>query len=73
MVNRYENTITFGVIEMKLSQNAVLVCQNEDCRAEVVVAKPCPCPETKGDIEATCCGKPMVLKPTRGGCGCCTG
>ena len=55
---------------MKLKEGDVLVCQNEDCGAEIVVCKPCPCPETKGDIEATCCGQPMV--PKSGGCGCCT-
>ena len=56
---------------MKLKEGDVLVCENEDCGAEIVVSKPCTCCESKPDIEVTCCGKPMVLKS--GGCCCCSG
>ncbi len=56
---------------MKLKDGDVLVCQCDDCDAELTVTKACTT-ESCGDgcdVKATCCDKPMVKK---GGCCCCS-
>ena len=64
---------------MKVKAGDVLVCQCEDCQAALTVAaacvtascatESCGCGE-ECDIEATCCGLPMVVKSGEGSCGC---
>ncbi len=58
---------------MKVKEGDVLVCQCDDCDAEITIIKACStesCGESC-DIEVTCCGKPMVLKKKEKG-HCCS-
>ena len=67
---------------MKVKEGDVLVCQCEDCQATLTVVAACPaetcstascgCGE-ECDVEATCCGLPMVVKSSKPSCGSCCG
>ena len=47
---------------MKMQPGEKLVCASPECSSELTIAKTCNCnPDGSAcDIEATCCGQPMI-------------
>ena len=52
--------------QMKIKEGDVLVCTCDDCKIELTVTKACTDQECgcefDCDIDASCCGEPMVVK-----------
>jgi len=51
---------------MKVKEGDVLVCNCSDCKIELTVTKACSTElcghDVECEVEASCCGKPMILK-----------